>query len=250
MALVTITELTTGQENVDATEINQLVTPLLNEFNGAISNVNISASAAIAWTKISSTGQIANTDISSTAAIAGSKIDPDFGAQHIETTGNIIISGTANLGSTLHLSGAATFDSSLSVGTTLGVSGAVSLGSTLSVTGIASGIFQHPGTNVYTGTPAGVDTWYELDISAVVGSTTAFVIFKVSQAGDPGSAFSFNMRPHGGADDTGGMGSGSISTNLGYCSYALAMTDSAGKVDYRVITAASSMTIDVMGYIK
>jgi len=95
---VTITELEDDQSDVNADEINQLVTPLLNEFNGSIDNVNISSTAAIAFSKINSTGQIDNADISATADIDGSKVDPDFGSQNISTSGTCLVTGQATLG--------------------------------------------------------------------------------------------------------------------------------------------------------
>ena len=98
MGQVSITELTTGQQNVNAAEINQLGTPLLNEFNGSIDNSNIKASAGIVYSKLTLGGNIVNADVKSTAAIAGSKIDPDFGAQDITTTGDLSVTDAAVTG--------------------------------------------------------------------------------------------------------------------------------------------------------
>ena len=76
--------------------------------DGAIVNDDINADASIALSKLSTgalpTGITVNSaniidlsivdgDISTTAAIAGSKIAPDFGAQEIKTTNNIIVGG-------------------------------------------------------------------------------------------------------------------------------------------------------------
>jgi hypothetical protein len=101
MGNVSITQLTTGQANVNATEINQLVTPLLNEFNGSIDNTNIKSGANIAWSKVATTGQIVNTSVSASAAIAGSKINPDFGAQTIATTGSVTVGTDLSVDGTL-----------------------------------------------------------------------------------------------------------------------------------------------------
>ena len=49
-----------------------------------------------------SAGTVTNTQVSASAAIAGSKIDPDFGSQNIVTTGNVGI-GTSSPASLLHL---------------------------------------------------------------------------------------------------------------------------------------------------
>jgi hypothetical protein len=59
-------------------------TELLN----GIVNANIAADAAIVATKLAS-DSITNTQIKSDAAIEGTKIDPDFGAQSVDTTGNV-----------------------------------------------------------------------------------------------------------------------------------------------------------------
>ena len=74
MGTVTITELTENQQNVNASNFNQLIVPLLNEFNGSISNANIASDAAIAYSKLSLGGAILNSDISSSAAIDDSKL--------------------------------------------------------------------------------------------------------------------------------------------------------------------------------
>ena len=105
MGQVTITELTEDQQNVNHTEFNNLVTPLLNEFNGSIDNTNIDTGANIAYSKLSLGGSILNADVNASAAIAGTKIDPDFGAQNIETTGTITVSGAASIGGALTVPG-------------------------------------------------------------------------------------------------------------------------------------------------
>lgn len=47
---------------------------IINDYNGSITNANISASAAITYAKLSLTGGIVNADISGSAAITASKI--------------------------------------------------------------------------------------------------------------------------------------------------------------------------------
>jgi hypothetical protein len=85
--------------------------------NGTIVNDDINASAGIALSKLATgalptaitiasanitDGTIVNADISGSAAIAGTKIDPDFGSQTVETTGDVIVgklgAGGANFG--------------------------------------------------------------------------------------------------------------------------------------------------------
>jgi hypothetical protein len=41
--------------------------------------------------------EIVNADINASAAIAGTKIDPDFGAQAVDTTGNVTAFATASV---------------------------------------------------------------------------------------------------------------------------------------------------------
>lgn len=55
-----------------------------------IVNADISATAAIAATKLAS-DSITNTQIKSDAAIAGTKIAPDFGSQDVKTTGRSLV---------------------------------------------------------------------------------------------------------------------------------------------------------------
>ena len=69
--------------------------------SGAITNDKVSASAAIAKSKLASL-DIVNADVNASAAIAGTKISPDFGSQNISTTGNIGI-GTESPSNNLHL---------------------------------------------------------------------------------------------------------------------------------------------------
>lgn len=54
-----------------------------------IANANVSASAAIAYSKLNLATSIVNADIATAAAIAGSKITPAFVAQNISTTGTL-----------------------------------------------------------------------------------------------------------------------------------------------------------------
>jgi hypothetical protein len=65
-----------------------------NIVNGTIVNADINASAAIAATKLAS-DSITNTQIKSDAAIAGTKIAPNFGSQNVVTTGLEVIGGAA-----------------------------------------------------------------------------------------------------------------------------------------------------------
>jgi len=90
MGNVSITELITGEQDVQASQVNNLVLPLLNEFNGSIDNSNVKAGAAIAYTKLSLGGSILNSDINASAAIAYSKLAA-------LTDGNILVGNGSNV---------------------------------------------------------------------------------------------------------------------------------------------------------
>lgn len=83
-------------------EVNQNFDTIYNEFNGNITNANISSGAAIAYSKLNLTGSIINSDINSNAAIAGSKLNlvgkitmPDFFTGTIQPTSSPFVLGTA-----------------------------------------------------------------------------------------------------------------------------------------------------------
>jgi len=67
------------------------------DLTGNILNADISASAAIAYSKLDLSNSIVNTDINSSAAIAGSKISPDFGSQDIQTSGSLLLGTGSNV---------------------------------------------------------------------------------------------------------------------------------------------------------
>lgn len=101
MGTVAITTLTTNQTNVNATQFNNLVVPLLNEFNGSIDNTNVAAAAGIAYSKLSLAGSVVNADISSSAAIAFDKLATLTG-------GNILVGNASNEATSVAMSGDAT----------------------------------------------------------------------------------------------------------------------------------------------
>lgn len=103
MGTVSTTELTTAQQNVTAAQFNSLVSPLKNEFNGSIDNVNISASAAIAYSKLSLGGNLVNADIKSNAAI-------DFTKLATLTDGNVLVGNGSNQAASVAVSGDVTID--------------------------------------------------------------------------------------------------------------------------------------------
>jgi hypothetical protein len=125
-------------ETVTATTLN-------NHVNSAtvtnIVNADISASAAIALSKLATgalptgitvasanlvDGTIVNADVSASAAIAGTKIAPDFGSQNIVTTGTLG-AGATTLSAALTL-GNNNIVSGTGAGTKIGTSASQKLG--------------------------------------------------------------------------------------------------------------------------
>ncbi|SDE39908.1 hypothetical protein, partial [Cellulophaga baltica] len=64
--------------------------------NNAVTSIKIT-DGAVSSNKILD-GTIINADVSPTANIAGTKINPDFGAQNVSTTGTLTTTGTATIG--------------------------------------------------------------------------------------------------------------------------------------------------------
>lgn len=95
MGTVSITLLTENQANVNSTEFNNLVSPLLSEFNGNIENVNVKSNAAIAYSKLNLTGNVLNADVSASAAIAFSKLASLTSAQILVGNGSNVPTAVA-----------------------------------------------------------------------------------------------------------------------------------------------------------
>ncbi len=110
-----------------------------NILNGAILNVDVSSTAAIAYSKLNLTGLIVNADVSSTAAIAYSKL---------ALTGSI---ANADVSST-----AAIADSKLA---TISTAGKVSGAALTSLSSIPAGAGQIPSANVTDPSPNTTSTW-------------------------------------------------------------------------------------------
>lgn len=58
-----------------ASDLNAEINNILNDYNGGITNANISGSAAIAYSKLALSNSIVNADINASAAIAYSKLN-------------------------------------------------------------------------------------------------------------------------------------------------------------------------------
>jgi hypothetical protein len=138
MAQLTKGQTFAGAETVTATKLNNLVD---NATIANIVNADISASAAIALSKLATgalptaitvasanlvDGTIVNADVSASAAIAGSKIAPDFGSQNIVTTGTLG-AGATTLSAALTL-GNNDIVSGTGAGTKIGTSASQKLG--------------------------------------------------------------------------------------------------------------------------
>ena len=104
--------------NIGTPSNNTVTTAILQ--NGSVTNDKVSASAAIAKSKLANL-DIVNADINASAAIAGTKVSPDFGSQTITTTGSLScaavvasgganITGNADFGAGIDVTGEATFN--------------------------------------------------------------------------------------------------------------------------------------------
>jgi len=86
------------------TAINNDLNTIYNEFNGNISNANILAGAAIAWTKVNTAGQVMNVDVAAAALIDPEKIDDQADNEAtFKTLTNPGSSGAPTLPTGLHL---------------------------------------------------------------------------------------------------------------------------------------------------
>ena len=81
MSLITIPSTFSAGAPIIASQHNANFSTISTDYNGNIDNTNLSASAAIAYSKLSLTGNIVNTDVNGSAAIAYSKLN---------LTGNIV----------------------------------------------------------------------------------------------------------------------------------------------------------------
>jgi len=94
MGLVTLPAFGSDPVSVTAAGLDGKVDPLATEFNGNIENVNIKAAAGIVYSKLSLTGSILNADLSASAAIADTKLAQITTASKVHGTS---ITGLASL---------------------------------------------------------------------------------------------------------------------------------------------------------
>lgn len=97
---------------------------------------------------------------------------------------------------------------------------------------------------------AGSTTFTDLDLSSVVGATTALVMLKVKNT-DAAVNDSFAVRPNGDADDYFGSDTGGatkIQLNVSEAGILMVKTDSAGVIEWRTGSANTETTMTVLGY--
>lgn len=75
MSLITIPNTFSAGAVIIASQHNSNFTTIVSDYNGSIDNNNISATAAIAYTKLNLLTSIVNADVSASAAIVGSKLN-------------------------------------------------------------------------------------------------------------------------------------------------------------------------------
>lgn len=81
-------------DTLTASDLNAEFNNILNDYNGGITNANINASAAIAYSKISLSGSIINSDVSPSAAIAYSKLNLSGGIVNADISSGAAISAS------------------------------------------------------------------------------------------------------------------------------------------------------------
>ena len=140
---------------------------------GDIVNADINASAAIAYSKLNLTGSIVNADINASAAITGTKVTPSFGSQNVSTTGTLSVGGATvtSLQDTGLGTGVVHSDSSGNFTSSTLVNADVSSSAAIAVSKLAAGTSAQVLLNNSTPTP----TWTSIsgDISLTnAGATT------------------------------------------------------------------------------
>lgn len=74
MAVISRVTTWSDGQTLTASALNGEINNIISDYNGGITNANISASAAIAYSKLSLASGVVNADVSGSAAIAESKI--------------------------------------------------------------------------------------------------------------------------------------------------------------------------------
>ena len=107
MANIKITDLTayTDPDSTDVLPIVDVGADVTKKVSvgEVVGKISGDVDVATDGTATIAAGVIVNADVNASAAIAGTKIDPDFGSQTVETTGDVIVgklgAGGANFGS-------------------------------------------------------------------------------------------------------------------------------------------------------
>ena len=106
-------------------------------------------------------------------------------------------------------------------------------------------------TEVFAANSPNPAAWTDLDISAVVGSNVALVMFKVMLTTSGGNK-RFSMRKNGDTEIShlGNIGvSGIFNPGSGSFNYVICPTDASGIVEWYYENAADAVTIDVVAFI-
>jgi hypothetical protein len=129
-------------------------------------------------------GVIVNADVSASAAIAGSKIAPDFGAQNVLTTGtitgaNLNVTGTAapTTGSFRPATNVLAFATNTLERARLSPGGALLVGATTEPAGITSGTVLAASKIIIGSASHGISQEYAADITTSLNATTGKTVF-------------------------------------------------------------------------
>lgn len=211
MSIIVIPNTFSAGATIIASQHNSNFSTIYNDYNGNIDNNNISASAAIAYSKLNLVGTIVNADVSTSAAIAYSKLNLTGAVLNADLAGLIADSKLSTISTAGKVSGAA-LTSLSSIPSGAGVIPTVNLPSNGSVFISATPFSSTTSTGAIT---ISNSSYYKVilvanDVSAGVNTVTA--IFNA----DGGSNYKYSYQ--GLSDAAGSLtGNSSSSTSIQIC---------------------------------
>ena len=122
MGLIVDPNSLTNGTTADAAQVEAKIDTIYSEFNGSISNANISGSAAIAYSKLNLTGAIVNADL------AGSIATTQISGTAVTLSGSQTLTGTKTLAATVQTITAASDGATVTFNLSLGNIHTVTLG--------------------------------------------------------------------------------------------------------------------------
>ena len=105
MTLISIPNTFSAGAVIVASQHNSNFSTIYSDYNGSITNANISGSASIAYSKLTLTGNIINADINTSAAIAYSKLNLTGSVLNADLAGSIADSNLLQITTASKVSG-------------------------------------------------------------------------------------------------------------------------------------------------